>query len=378
MLLAEYSRGIVLRAVFLKRFSVALGITAPLALLFLKAPMGEGPHAASSPHRTANAASYLNLPSATEAKSSDKESAFLSQAFTSRTSQLLWSEALPIAYEGADTVENVRLAAEAIDLATIQPGETFSFNDMVGIRTEDKGYRPGLMYSQGQLVMGIGGGICIASTQIYKAALESGFEIAERHPHSGRVSYADPGRDAAVSFGWADMRFKNDSDSLVIIRSVVQDDTLVVALYGKKTPGRTVVITSEDYDEIPYRVIETADETIPSGEQVVEQKGRTGFAVTTVRLIRQNGKLVKREVISRDVVFPCNKTIRLHPGESSIPTMPAIRVPIELPKMESLPLPRVEGTIRIPEDPQSDSGGLPLERPDSRDTSERTDATASE
>ena len=320
---------------------------------------------------------------AIEAKSSDTASAFLEQAFTSQTSELLWSAVLPIEYEGPDTVENVRLAAEAVDLMAIHPGETFSFNDTVGMRTEDKGYRPGLMYSDGELVTGIGGGICIASTQLYKAALESGFKIIERHPHSGPVSYADPGRDAAVSFGWADMRFKNDSDSLLLIRSAVRDDKLIVALYGEKKPGRMIEIVSEDYEEIPWQTIEKADETVPESESVMDQKPRPGFVVTTVRLFKQNGRLLKREVISHDVVLPCNKIVRVHAGDCPPEAdNPGMRVPLELPKRETLPLPacpdpsgRVEGTITIPDESQ----GLALpERPDRRETSERTDSTASE
>lgn len=313
---------------------------------------------------------------AIEVKLSGKESAFLEQAFVSQTSQLLWSAVLPIAYEGPDTVENVRLAAEAVDLTSVEPGETFSFNDIVGIRTEDKGYRAGLMYSDGELITGIGGGICIASTQLYKAALESGFKIVERHPHSGPVSYADPGRDAAVSFGWADMRFENDSDSMLLIRSVVQDDKLMIAFYGEKKPGRTVEIISEGFEAIPYQTIEREDETVLTGESVVDQKGHAGFVVTTVRLFKQNGKLIRREVISHDVVMPSNKIVRVHPGDSSVPCTPGIRVPLELPKRESLPLPRVEGTITVPDEPQSASGGLPLER--NLSTSERTEPTASE
>lgn len=334
--------------------------------------MAEAPHARLPIHPSASASSYLSFAGA-DAKSSDKEAVFLTQAFASQTSQLLWSETLPIAYEGPDTVENVRLAAEAIDLTSLQPGETFSFNDLVGIRTEEKGYRPGLMYSQGEVVTGIGGGICIASTLLYRAALESGFEITERHPHSGRVSYADPGRDAAVSFGWADMRFKNDSDSALLIRAVVQDDSLVVVLYGKKIQGRTIEIASENYEEIPYQSVEKEDPTVPAGETIIDQKPRTGFVVTTVRLFRQNGKLLRREVISRDVVFPCNQVIRVRPGDSSTPSTSGIRVPLELPKPEALPLPKTQGTISIPDEPQ----GLALpER--TLSTSDRTDATASE
>lgn len=242
----------------------------------------------------------------------------LMQAFASRPSELLWSGMAPLAARGGDTIENVRLAAEAVDFAAVHPREIFSFNDIVGRRCEERGYRPGLMYSNGELVTGIGGGICILSTLLYNGALETGLRIVERHPHSGPVSYAPPGRDAAVSFGWADMRFKNNTDNLLLIRTKAQGDELVVAFYGTKQPDRGVEIVSADYEEIPYKIFEKEDETVPEGEVVVKQKARPGFAVTTIRLIRQDGKLVSREVISRDAILPRHKIVLAPPKEQPI------------------------------------------------------------
>jgi vancomycin resistance protein YoaR len=249
----------------------------------------------------------------------------LNRAFASQIYELLWSGKVDLASRDDDTATNVQLAAAAIDLTTLRPNEVFSFNNIVGMRTAEKGYKSGLMYSQGELVEGIGGGICIVSTLLYEAALETGLRIIERHPHSGPVSYADPGRDAAVSFGWADMCFKNDTDGSLLVRAIVKDTDLIVSIYGKRTPGQMVEVVSEDYQEIPYKTFEKEDETVPEGDVVVKQKAVAGFSVATVRLIKQDGKLVKREIISRDTVLPRHKIMLVPP--KSVPAEQKLTVP---------------------------------------------------
>ncbi|MDH7481763.1 MAG: VanW family protein [Armatimonadota bacterium] len=271
-----------------------------------------------------------------------RESKLLSRAFAARTSELIGSWVIPLDSKGDNVVTNISLASEAVDFTILRPNELFSFNEIVGPRTAEKGYKPAAQYSNGEMVIGIGGGICILSTALYNVALETGLEIVERHPHSGPVKYAPPGRDAAVSFGWADLRFKNDTGNVLFIRSKVEDDRLVVAFYGTKIPGRTVEILSEDYEELPYKVIEHEDESVPEGEVIVKKEPRPGFAVTIVRLIRQNGKLIKREVISRDTILPKDKVVLVHPKkdtntEQEFPNLNLPPVIIPLPDLPPKP-----------------------------------------
>lgn len=239
--------------------------------------------------------------------------------FVSQTSELLWSGMVPLASRGADTLANVTCAARAIDMTVLHPNEIFSFNDLVGIRSEEKGYKPGLMYSNGKVVKGVGGGICIVSTLLYNAALYNGLKIIERHNHSGPVSYADPGLDAAVAFGSEDIVFKNTTDSLLLIRAVVEDGDLSVSVYGTEHPGRTVEVSTKDFQEIPFKIFEKEDASIPEGQVVVEQKARPGYSVTTVRSIKQNGKLISQEVMSHDTVLPCNKIMRVAQKAHDVP-----------------------------------------------------------
>ncbi|MFA6665955.1 MAG: VanW family protein [Armatimonadota bacterium] len=280
-------------------------------------------------------------------------------------SDLLWCGSIPLEHQGEDMRENVRLAAAAVDLSVVHPGEVFSFNNTVGVRTEGKGYRPGLMYSSGKVVTGIGGGICIVSTLLYRAALETGLKILERRPHSGRVSYAEPGLDSAVAFGSADLAFKNNTGTPIYIRAVVEDDVLAVSIFGAKKPGRIIEVVTENYQEIPFKIIETEDPEVPEGEVAVDQKAVPGFTVTTLRIIKEGVRVVSREVVSRDEVAPRDKIMRVPP--------------VSIPAVEPLPsLPAVQGIIRLQEsEPGSDSSAADADGR-RRPATDRTNSTASE
>lgn len=106
-------------------------------------------------------------------------------------------------------VNNIRLASQKINGLVLKPGETFSFNKIVGKRDYNKGYKKAKVLVNGESNEGVGGGICQLSSTIYNAALKSGMQIIERHTHSGEVGYIPRGQDAAVSYGYKDLKFKN-------------------------------------------------------------------------------------------------------------------------------------------------------------------------
>lgn len=226
-----------------------------------------------------------------------------------------------------DELENIDLASEGIDGVVIQPYEVFSFNSTVGPRTENRGFRPGLMFQQGEVITGVGGGVCIVSTALYNAAAETGLKILDRGPHSGPVRYADPGMDAAVVYGCKDMVFKNDWPTPIMIRSQIEDGKLTVSLMGKKRPGFTVDIVQKEYKELPFKLVESEDSTIPEGTFKVKVPARTGFDVIVVRLIKQDGKLVQREVLSHDHIAPRDKVVL-------IPPKPKVTAPVVATKPE--------------------------------------------
>jgi len=129
--------------------------------------------------------------------------------------------------------ENLRLAAEAIDGKILAPGEPFSFNQSVGERTTEAGYKEALIIVGEEYTPGLGGGICQVSSTLYNAAILAHLKILERHSHSLPVDYVPAGQDATVSFGILDFRFRNSTDAYLLIRSSIEENTLTIQLYGK-------------------------------------------------------------------------------------------------------------------------------------------------
>ncbi|MEN6370974.1 MAG: VanW family protein [Armatimonadota bacterium] len=212
-----------------------------------------------------------------------------------------------------DEMTNVQLAANAINGVIVQPFDTFSFNAAVGERSGERGFRSGLMFSNGEVISGIGGGVCLVSTALYNCALEAGCKIIERAHHSGPVRYAGPGLDAAVVYGTLDMRFKNDTPSPKLIQAKVEDGRLIVSINGKKQPGYSVEIVKSGYKELPYKIIEVEDPALPDGEVKVKTPARTGYDVSIARIIRQDGKIIKREDMNHDYMPARNKVVLIPP-----------------------------------------------------------------
>ena len=129
-------------------------------------------------------------------------------------------------------LNNIILASAAINGLVLEPGEDFSFNRTVGKRTAAAGYKSAPMFSGGQTVMAIGGGICQVSSTIYSAIKDSDLRIKERHPHGQPISYLPRGRDATVSWGTLDFKFVNNTDFPLRIDVDVDGRTLTVRVFG--------------------------------------------------------------------------------------------------------------------------------------------------
>jgi vancomycin resistance protein YoaR len=116
-------------------------------------------------------------------------------------------------YSGnADRETNLKLACKEINGTVLNPGDTFSFNKVVGTRTAEKGYKNAHIFSGNSVISGIGGGICQVASTVFNAALLANFEFTERSQHSQRVAYVPLGRDAAIYWGSKDLKFTNTSD----------------------------------------------------------------------------------------------------------------------------------------------------------------------
>ncbi|RSD25455.1 VanW family protein [Mesobacillus subterraneus] len=131
-----------------------------------------------------------------------------------------------------ERTHNIALAAEAINNHVVFPGETFSFNKVVGKRTASRGYQPAPIIVRGELSEGIGGGICQVSSTLFNAADRSGLKILERYSHSKQVPYVPPGRDATVSWYGPDFTFKNRYNQPVLIRAKTYPGKMIVMIYS--------------------------------------------------------------------------------------------------------------------------------------------------
>lgn len=127
---------------------------------------------------------------------------------------------------------NVRLAAMALNNRLIPPGEIFSFNDVVGERTETAGYLPAIVFVDKLSIRDIGGGICQDSSTLYQAVLQANLTIEEKHTHSLPVSYVFRGQDATVSYGSLDFRFLNDTQGYILISARTGPNWLRIRLFG--------------------------------------------------------------------------------------------------------------------------------------------------
>lgn len=133
-----------------------------------------------------------------------------------------------------DRVHNIRLSLQAINNTIVMPGEVFSFNEVVGERTPEKGYRNAPIILGEAVVPGVGGGVCQTSTTLYNAVRLAGLEIVERRIHSIAPSYIKHGMDAAVAWPYTDFKFRNNSEWPVIVKAEIQKWRVRVWILGRE------------------------------------------------------------------------------------------------------------------------------------------------
>lgn len=127
---------------------------------------------------------------------------------------------------------NIEMAAKEINYYLLWPGERFSFNEAVGPRTIERGYQPAPVIMGGEWDIDYGGGVCQTASTLYNTVLSAKLSVIERHPHSQEVSYVKPGQDAAVSYGYLDLKFVNNRSGPVIIRAGLQHNQIWVEIKG--------------------------------------------------------------------------------------------------------------------------------------------------
>ncbi len=128
---------------------------------------------------------------------------------------------------------NIELACRALNNLVLQPGEQFSFNKVVGPRSDARGYRSAPSYLGPNSPSTSGGGICLVSSALYQAALASGMRVSERLPHLRTISSVTPGLDATVWYGRADLKFINESKQPLQIKTECKNGNFYLRLYSQ-------------------------------------------------------------------------------------------------------------------------------------------------
>jgi vancomycin resistance protein YoaR len=143
---------------------------------------------------------------------------------------------------------NLRILCEALNGKIIQPGEEFSYNECLGERTEEKGYKPAPAYSGSRLVDSVGGGVCQGSSTLYNCVLLADLEVVTRLCHGATVSYLPIGLDAAVNWGTTDFVFRNNWNFPVKIEAEVSDGYVKMKILGTDEKDYYIKMTS-GYDD---------------------------------------------------------------------------------------------------------------------------------
>ncbi len=208
--------------------------------------------------------------------------------------------------EQTGRVENIKLAAQSIDGTVLMPGEEFSFNESTGPRSVEEGYQEALVIVNGEFVPGVGGGICQVSTTLYQAVVRSGIEITARRNHGLPVGYVPMGHDATVAYGYIDFKFKNNKNHPIYIESYVKDNKIYVKLYGKEAEDILIDLISETVEVIEPKMEIKKDPNMYVGERKISKASKKGYRVFTYKIYLQNGKEIKRELITKDYYPPRN------------------------------------------------------------------------
>jgi len=203
----------------------------------------------------------------------------------------------------SNRIHNVQLMANYIDGTVIEPGETFSFNDRVGPRTVERGFREGQMIIGSLLLPSIGGGVCQTATTLFNNAFELGLPIVERHNHSFYISHYPMGRDATVSWGGPDFVFKNDLKTGILIKTRYTSTTLTFSFYGTDPGRRVVASTGERTNWRAPQTTYALDPYAPRGSvRTVAGSNQSGFDVTVTRKVFERGELVRQDATTSNYI----------------------------------------------------------------------------
>ena len=216
----------------------------------------------------------------------------------------------------SNRIHNVHLMADFIDGTVIQPGQVFSFNRVVGPRTSKRGFLEGSEIIGSLVLPSIGGGVCQTATTLFNDAFEVGLPILERTNHNLYLSHYPLGRDATVSWGGPDLKFKNDLKHGILIKASYTDATLTFSFYGTPEGRRVVAHTGPQVRWTRPGLSYAVDlRAAPNSVRVVPGSGELGFDITVNRTVYNRAGKVLRHNVFKSRYIPDSSTAIYGPGK---------------------------------------------------------------
>ena len=238
-----------------------------------------------------------------------------------------------------DRTTNLVIACQKLNGKVIMPGETFSYNQTLGKRTAAAGYKNAAVYENGQVVDGIGGGICQISSTLYNAVLMANLEIIERRNHQFVTSYLPAGRDATVVYGAIDFKFKNTRQYPIRLSASAKNGIATISIYGIKEENEyTFSFNTKTIASIPFGTKYVEDASLPAGTEKVQQNGVNGLKTETYITKMLNGKVISTTLLSRDTYDAMQKIVlKGTKANTTTPTVPTTTPPSDEKPEETTP-----------------------------------------
>ncbi|WP_253199712.1 VanW family protein [Clostridium gasigenes] len=243
---------------------------------------------------------------------------------------------------GDGRVKNMEIAAQTVNGVLLMPGDEFSYNDLIGDTTPDKGYEKANTYVGNKIVPDYGGGICQVSTTLYRAVMKANIRSTARTNHSLTVSYSEPGLDATVSYGSLDYKFKNTYDFPVYIEGYIGGGNIGFNIYGNQSGfgEKTYELVNEVHETYKPGNEYVDDPTLEVGKEVVQSSGMTGYKASSYQVTYENGAEVKREIVATDVYGTTNNVVK-RGTKKPVNTPPPANVATPTPVPTPVPAPKV-------------------------------------
>ena len=209
-------------------------------------------------------------------------------------------------------VTNIQRMADLTSGTIVMPGEEFSLNEHIGLRTEENGFVEAPMILRGEFVPAVGGGVSQFATSLFNAVFLGGYEDVYHQPHSYYFSRYPEGREATVSFPNPELIFRNDTRSAMLIYTEHTDESITVKVFGDNE-GRTVEDSLSPRRTFRSPVTEyQPDSGVEPGTEIVKQSGSTGWTITLFRTITYSDGTEKAE--EWDWTYrPQPRIVRVHP-----------------------------------------------------------------